>query len=512
MKKKFTLSLVFIGYLISLLLVIGCSDKLEKSDDNTNIKKVEIEFYMLGDEPRDMPLIEGEINKLTIEDLNCNVDFNFTTWSDYKQRYNLLLTSGQPINLIFTSEWLNFNQYAYKGAFLELEDLLPVFAPDLFKFVPEEYWEAIKINGHIYTIPSVWTEYVNEGFLYREDLRKKYRLPIPDSLQNIEKYLEGIKKFEPDRNLTSELVIDNGFGPFFSAASVLYIKYNWVDFGMPYGLVADYDDPDEISFYWESPEFIEDMKMFKRWAEKGFWSKSALSNSNAINDAFISDYSIAVMSGLNPVKYNRTATLIGSKFPEYEVGYFPYCRSTGLVKPVHPTHNGFAIPINAKNPERALMFYEKLVLDKTYHSLTQYGIEGEHYYIDDDGYYQMIGDLNSNGFSREAMNSWAWRNPELMLFDRHFDTVQKLFDEFDEYAQPDIFFSFVEDYTPYQVERAALYQVQSQYLVPIQAGMVKDVEKAIGEFLKKANTAGLEVIHEEYKRQWAAYCLEKGLD
>ena len=65
-------------------------------------------------------------------------------------------------------------------------------------------------NGRIYTIPATWREYVNEGFLYREDLRRKYGLPVPDSLEHIEAYLEGIKRREPYRNISSEIVIDNG--------------------------------------------------------------------------------------------------------------------------------------------------------------------------------------------------------------------------------------------------------------------------------------------------------------
>lgn len=475
-------------------------------------RKVEIVLFMLGDAPKDLPLIQAEINKLALEDLNCTVSFNYTTWSDYMQRYNLLLTSGQPIDLIFTSEWLNYNQFAQKGAFMPLEELLPKYAPALESFVPDSYWDAVRVNGHIDTIPSTWREYVNEGILYREDKRREYSLPVPDSLAHVEEYLEGIGKKERGRTLTSEIATDSGWGPTFSAMSVLTMKYSWVDPGMPYGLRAEYGDPDNIRPYWGTADFIDDMKMFKRWADKGFWSKSALSNKNPINDLFISEYSIAILNGLNPIKYSRTLSLMKSKNADIELGYFPYGRLTRLVKPVHPIHNGFAVPHSAKNPERALMLYEKLVLDKRYNYLTQYGIEGTHYRVDSDGYYKMIGNVDTNGFSREAMNGWAWRNKDIMLFDREYKVALDLFKEFDAYAKPDIFYGFVEDYTTYQAERAALYQVQSQYLVPIQAGMADDVEKSIAEFMAQANTAGLRKIQTEYSRQWKAYCAQKGFD
>ena len=53
-------------------------------------KKVELQFYMLGPAPKDLPVIEEEINKLALKDLNATVKFNFTTWTDWDQKYKLI--------------------------------------------------------------------------------------------------------------------------------------------------------------------------------------------------------------------------------------------------------------------------------------------------------------------------------------------------------------------------------------------------------------------------------------
>jgi putative aldouronate transport system substrate-binding protein len=474
-------------------------------------KKVELDLWMLGDPPKDLLQINNEVNKLTERDLNCTIKFNMLSWSDYMQKYNLLLSSGQPMDLVFTSDWLNYNQFAKKGAFMKLDDLLPVYAPDLYKFVPQDYWDAVKVSNSIYTIPAVWKEYASPGFAYRADLMKKYNLPEPNSLQNIETYLKGIKNNEPSAVLTNEQATDNGFGPIFSAYEVLNIKYTWIDSNMPYGLTGDYDKPSELRMYWGSPDFTEDMKMFKRWSDEGFWSRSALSNRDSIHDPFAAGKTIAVISGENPTKFNDSYIKIKTIYPEWELGYYPYVQSTGLAKPVHPIHNGMALPRSSQNPERALMFYEKLVLDKAYNYLTEYGIEGKNYTIEDGRYYKMLGDSRTNGFQREALNGWAWRNPQIQLFDKSFDKVLDLFKKFSSYSKPDIFFGFVEDYTPYQAERAALYQIQSQYLVPLEAGLVPDVDSAIKLFMEKAKAAGLDKIQTDYIRQWKQYCKEKGL-
>lgn len=152
---------------------------------------------MLGDAPKDLSSIESQINKMAEEDLNATVKFNYTTWTDWDQKYKLLLSSGQSIDLIFTADWTQYQAYAKKGAFLAIDDLLPKAAPALQQFVPQDMWEAVKIDGKIYTVPATYKEYVTNGFVWREDLRKKYNLPQPTDLASYEAYMEGIKKNEP---------------------------------------------------------------------------------------------------------------------------------------------------------------------------------------------------------------------------------------------------------------------------------------------------------------------------
>ncbi len=468
-------------------------------------KKVELQFYMLGDAPKDLPLIEAEVNKMLEAELNATVKFNYTTWTDWDQKYKLLLSSGQPVDLIFTAEWTQYQSYAKKGAFLPLDDLLPKVAPKLYEFVPQDMWDAVRIDGKIYTVPATFKEYVTNGFVWREDLRQKYNLPKPVDIETFEQYLDGIKQHEPDMqplSMNSDVQMN---------LSDVYreIVRNPVGGGIPYGLGITYDKPRDVYSYWGSEEHLEDLKTFKRWADKGFFPKNVLNVKDTLQAPIISGKA-AAMLGDNPNRYNDTRQKMKSAHPDWELGYHPFPLTRGFATPVHPIHNGFAIPAGSKNPERALAFYEKLVTDKRYNRLTQYGIEGKHYTVEN-GYYKMIGDANTNGFPREAMNSWAWRNPEYMLFDESFDTVKEIFAELDKIQKPDIFTGFAEDYTEYQAERAALEQVAKQYLYPLMAGMVDDVEGGLAKFMEEARKAGLEKVQEAYKRQWLAYLDEKGI-
>lgn len=526
MKKRAVPLLVTAGLMAGALA--GCSSSGDKKETNASTapsasaatataaasaapkgvdtsKKVELQFYMLGGAPKDLPIIEAEINKMALADLNATVKFNFTTWTDWEQKYKLLLSSGQSVDLIFTAEWTKFQAYAKSGAFLALDDLLPKAAPALQSFVPKDMWEAVKIDKKIYTVPATYKEYVTNGFVWREDLRKKYNLPKPVDMETFEAYLDGIKKNEPG-------VMPLALNSDISGGLIERIReFNkWVGGPIPYGVGMKYDKPTEVYSYWGSEEQKKDLTMIKRWADNGYFAKNVLNVKDTLPDQIVNGKAAAII-GDNPTRYNDSDAKMKSAHPDWELGYTPYGQTIGFATPVHPIHNGFAIPKSSKNAERALAFYEKMVMDKRYNQLTQYGIQGKNYEVDSGGYYKMIGDSTSNGFPREGMQGWAWRNPEYMLFDKGYDNVAAIFKELDKIQKPDIFMGFAEDYSSYQAERAALEQVEKQYLYPLQAGLVANVDEGISTFMSKAKTAGLEKVQEAYKKQWLEYAAEKNL-
>ncbi|WHY22460.1 extracellular solute-binding protein [Paenibacillus sp. G2S3] len=476
----------------------------EKTGLDTS-KKVELQFYMLGDAPKDLSSIEAEINKMAEEDLNATVKFNYTTWTDWDQKYKLLLSSGQSIDLIFTADWTQYQAYAKKGAFLAIDDLLPTAAPALQQFVPQDMWDAVKIDGKIYTVPATYKEYVTNGFVWREDLRKKYNLPQPTDLASYEAYMEGIKKNEPKMSPASFNSDVRG-----NLHDVYTTLTAMVGSPLPYGIGIKYSDPSKAYLYWGSEEHKEELLTMRRWQEKGLISKNVLNVKDTLQAPIIAGKAASIF-GDNPTRFNDTLMKVKAAHPDWELGYYPYGKTIGYATPVHPIHNGFAIPKGSKNPDRALAFYEKMVMDKRYNQLTQYGVEGKNYKVDANGYYELIGDASTNGFTREGMNGWAWRNPEFMIFDKSYDGVKEIFAELDKIQKPDIFTGFAEDYTSYQAEKAALEQVEKQYLYPLQAGLVEDVDAGLATFMEKAKQAGLEKIQTEYIKQWDAYVQEKGL-
>ena len=481
-------------------------------------KQVDLVFYVMGDAPKDEEKVEAAINEKLLEKCNATIDMQFSTWTEFQQKYANEITA-QSADLIYIANWLNYGQLASNGAFVELDELLDTVAPTLKETVGETALNMCRVDGKIYAVPNTWAEYVSAGVKYREDLREKYNLPVPNSLENLEAYLMGIKENDPSQGLLTVTTEESqGFQTGFDAAWALNFKYNWVtQNGLYYGLAANYDTPSDVYDYWYSGDFVDDMKMLKRWADEGFWSKSALSDTNN-SESYANGLCVAEVAGQNP---NKQITAImefkNGGHDDWKSAYVAYGETNGVIYPGHATQNGTAIVNGCKDPERALLVLETLLCDEEMNALIQYGIKGEHYDVVDGIYHNLADEAGeSSTFPYEGFNTWNLRNGETKLPQATDVELQKMFDAYEKlgaktkFPNVNIFDGFSENFESYSAERAAVSNVMSQYLAPLEAGLVTDVDAAVEEFRSKMKEAGIDKCREEYTKQWKAYCDEYG--
>lgn len=461
---------------------------------------VDLVFYLLGDAPVGLQSVQDAINEILEEKVNASVEFQFATWTDWGEKYKMTLTTGGA-DLIYTANWNSFGQLAQSGAFLGLDDLLDTVSPDLKAAIDPAALNGCKVNGEVMTVPCLWKQYTCPGIEYREDLREKYDLPVPDSLENLKAYLQGIKDNDPSQGL-----LPNGNG-------ILGYETTHVASGA-YGQRVYIENPSKIEEYWFSDQFVEDMKLMKEWADLGFWSRSTLSDTTDPFERYENGMFVCMPSGNNPNKYTTRVEAWASQHPEWKTAYHTYSEADGYVWSTTPTADATAITKDCKNPERAMKVLELLIMDKELNLLTQYGIEGVHYEIAEDGTYKNL----SPDFGYEALNAWSLRNPAYKLANGQGGVLmQEMFDHYAEVIEEkgtpsvDPFGSFAEDTSSYSAEKAAVDDVCSEYLKPLEAGLVDDVEASVETFREKVKAAGLDTVREGWAKQWMAYVEENGL-
>ena len=77
----------------------------------------------------------------------------------YQEQLNLRIAAGEMPDMFTPVNGMEADLIA-SGALLDLTDLLPEYAPNLWNAVPQEIWDAMRANdrsgeGGIYTIPNV---------------------------------------------------------------------------------------------------------------------------------------------------------------------------------------------------------------------------------------------------------------------------------------------------------------------------------------------------------------------
>lgn len=498
MKKIVRIGLI--ATIISSLLLTGCksnNDILKKASDDNELKPVELSMYVFGDQPKDTPLVLEELNKLTMRDLNCTVKITSISWNDWPTKYNLLLASGEPIDLIYTSSWAGFNDQVEKGAFLPLNDLLEKYAPQTMKNIPKQDWAQAKYKGEIYAVPNTAATFDPWGIVVRKDLRTKYNLPAINSLDSFDRYLNAVKQNE------NEIIpLDVGSGDV-AIQELLYASQNWEDLSEENDLAINASEEDIRNPFIiaDTPEFLDFAKKMKSWADKGYWSKNVLSSKIPASENFKQGKSAATIEHFMSTQDLAVAGLHSN--PSYEIEYFPLTRINNITHQDSVMQNAMAIPRNAANPERALMLLDKLRNDPEYYRLTVYGIEGKHYKVLEENRIKLLED--SNNYPSDQF-SWGWRNSSLELKPENpkWDQFDNFYKEFKTIATPDKLMNFQLDKEPIRLEISAVSQVNTQYLPMIYFGIgdpVSNVEK----YRRQLKVAGIDKILNEAKKQLKVY-------
>lgn len=468
-------------------------------------KKVELNWYLVGDADKDSPQVIEKWNQMLAKDLNTTVKLNFMTWNDWQTKYNLLFASGEKIDMVFASSWADFFKLSKQGAFLDLKDLLPTYAPETWKTVPEQDWKDVTFQGKILAVPSTYPEYTPDGIVYRDDWRQELNLPEIKDLDTMEQYYEGVKKGKRITPINGKAWNE--------VNTLFHYFYDFKNIGGDSGVIVakSYDTPRDVVAYPFTDEFVTFVKRMKTWADKGFWTSSTLASQQEPGDFIKAGTGAAYWR--NAPGAAGFITDVKKNNPNIKLTYFPFTHFHNYVVPNLGINNGMAIPKSAANPERSLMVLEKLRNDPEYYNLMTYGIKGRNYDFTKDG--SIVSPAPGQDPAKVkgyGIASWGWRNikNEHPAKDR-WEGEDKLIEEFKVISKPDIFAPILMDYQPVKSQLAAVNQVFQQYGQPLMMGLVPDVDAAIETYRNKLKTAGVDAVLDYVTKQVAAYADEKGL-
>lgn len=465
-------------------------------------KEVKLKIIFLGPKPVDYDLVFTEINKKLKEKINATIEAEFLDWSDWQQKYPLKLAANEDFDLIYSANWAGYSDQALKGGFLELtDDLLSTNMPMTWKAMSKVSWDQAKANGKLYMVPANKGGFIEKLILYREDLRKKYSLPEINSPETLATYLKAVAKNEkgmvPFTPETGDWKLHN------LDLALLKQKNDWnmLNADLPLGFKLK-DEKGQIFNVYETPEFKDLLGYYKDLADNNAWSKNVLNSKNDYMQDFKEGKTAAVTQNLDTLGA-KMAEMRRDK-PEFEVAIADITPNSKKSVSV-ATQNGTSVHATSKNPERALMFIDLMQNNRELHDLMMSGIAGTHYEpVGDDKFKSTSKNANYTGFSKWSFDSSL--NRVNVSFPQEATDLAKVW-------QGKVFHypleTFVFNNSNVKTEVANVSNVMLRYAVPLEYGVIKDIDKGLTDLNKQMKAAGIDKIQKEMQTQIDAFLAKK---
>ena len=96
------------------------------------LEPVTLHFIFYGDKKSATDEVWDAIADYTRDTLNCDFDVQFIAGSDYKNKLTVMAATGDTWDMNFDSNWTGIYQMMAKDAYMNLDELLPEYAPDLY--------------------------------------------------------------------------------------------------------------------------------------------------------------------------------------------------------------------------------------------------------------------------------------------------------------------------------------------------------------------------------------------
>jgi putative aldouronate transport system substrate-binding protein len=468
--------------------------EVKASETEEKLEFVKLIWNQVGPPPNQEAheAVMKKVNEYLLEKLNMNIEVNYLgRSSEYAEKMVPILNSGEYFDICFTANYAaNYFEYAPKGAFRELNDLLPKYGKDLLEIIDKKFWKANEINGKNYAVPVIKDMAQLAVLNVNVPIAKKYGIDIPRlaDINYVSEALEIVSK-EIETNPGFAPLLNYPVGGAHGQSPLPYLTISW-----PFGIYFDSTNPStaktEVINILKTPELKELLKTIHEWHNKGYHNRDMLDKSKTTADWYRAGDFFINWYGYFPYYEYTDSQVYG-----YEFAVVPLGKQIATTQ--SQTGAMHAISIVSKYPERSLMFLNLLNTDPTLRNLLAYGIEGIHY--------DLVNGRVSFG-SRTAEQQYSpnrvmqGNNTLLLLLDNEPADKWDFFNKFNKEAVESPISGFFPDLTSIEAELAVISNVVQEYETSLWDGVV-DPEVYLAEFIRKIDEANAEKVIAEIQSQ-----------
>lgn len=467
------------------------TDSATNTTDASKMYTIKMVYLVGGTEPKDLGLVQEEINKITMEKIGAKFEFVPISMSQLSQQYTLMISSGQQLDVALC--WPSFTSMQASGQLMPLDDLLNEYGTGIKDALGTDYLKACSVDGKVYSVASVHDLAKDMSIIMRKDIVDKYNIDINslNSLEDVDDVFATVKAGEPDMlmvNANQQYSIVEGF-------------QEWDNLGGDnYGVLMNQGQDTTVVNLYETDFYKERLQLVRNWYLKGY-----------INE----DWATSTLSGSQLMQQGKLFAMLGASKPGLLQQSINQCGGIELVEKkltktfaTTSTANGvtWGIPVTCKNPEIAMQFMNLMWTDPDVINLLDWGIEGVHYVktdIDNVIDYPEGVDQTNSGYCDNI--GWAFGNQTLSyVWAGNDPDLYEQLKEFNTDAEKSLAMGFVPDYSNLKTQMTAIANAYSQYGLALGNGSL-DIDENYSKFIDALKLAGIDDVIKEKQEQLDAY-------
>ncbi len=456
------------------------------------------------------PITQAISKKMQSE--GTNIEIVSLILDEHDTKYPALYAAGADFTMAFDAPWYKMDTLRVQGALLAIEDLVDANGAQLKQEITDKIYQANFIDNHLWGVPAAYYYNGTKGVIYREDLRKKYGVPMPTSEEgwpSLEPFLQAIQKNEPNVlpfvNIPTQSLAQytRGLRPW--APGVPQTGVQIPDVTKDFKL-ADYEDINYV---------VEIAQLLRTWWEKGYVNKTDMpssgSSQNAQIDFVYPGKAMSCVENEPEFKWVDQTKQIKASLPDAELmGVDMSGMRAGKEKPLGALKQWNFIVFNASAPKEqqtaGIQYFNWLASSQDNMDLWLMGIDGVNYKKEDNLRFSEIDGVDQ---ARNYRRQWYVSGlsgrfqrlpadlPQVALDALTFFTTESNW-VFNPYEQ------FAPDTKALEVDSAKLNAVYLEAVHGLMSGQVA-TDEAVKQTKQMLDDAGRQTYKEKLQKQLDDY-------
>lgn len=467
-----------LAMLLALTMLLGMTGTFASAEEVVTLKWVTVGSGM----PTNYDAWLAQINPYLAEKIGVNVDVEVIGWGDWDNRRNMIISTNEPYDIIFGNSG-TYNNDVQMGAYYEItEEMLAEYAPGLVELIPSAYWDACRVGGLIYAVPTYKDSSMTNYFVWDKELLDANGLDASEghTLEAIEPILYELK----DKTSNTVYPLNS------NGATYLLSVYDQMSTGLPAIGVRIDDTEYKVVATLEQEDVMTSLSLLHKWYNDG------IINADAATHAESNKYNVcSVAQGWPSAAITTWGPNMGVEAVAYQFGQTIASNET-----VQGSLN--SISINCPYPEKALQLLDIINTDTYVRDLFYYGVEGENWeYTEDGRVHKINAEWTMAGYTQATFFNVSLTDD--MDFNQ-WDEVRELNDN----ATASVLLGFFFDTTPIQDQLASCIEIFNRYKGEVLTGTT-DPAVSVPQMMEEMRAAGFDDIVAEAQAQVDAFVAAK---